>query len=122
MTGEPLLMRMREVLPERVLRARVGWVNLRARPRKLDALARVRSLVLTGGAPGGGRQVDALRHDQKMEAPKVARGVCRSARGRRITLMAFAEVRAAEGLRSRRSQKCARLNARALDVRRGARG
>lgn len=122
MTGEPLLMRMREVLPERVIRARVGWVNLRARPRKLDALALVRALVRTGGAPGGGRQVDVLRHDQKLEAPKVARGVCRCARGRRITLMAFAEVCAAEGLRSRRSQKCGRPKDCAHGVRRGACG
>ena len=79
MTGEPLLRMMSEVLPERVSRERVGWVNLRARPRKLDALALVRSLVLTGGTPGGGRQVDVLRHVQKLEAPKVARGPRRSA-------------------------------------------
>ena len=122
MTGEPLQRMMREVLPERVLRARVGWVNLRARRRELDALARVRALVRTGGTPGGGRQVDVLRHDQKLEAPKVARGVCRCACGRMIALMAFAEVRAAEGLRSRRSQRCARSNASARGVRRSARG
>ena len=41
--------------------------------------ALVRSLVLTGGTPGGGRQVDVLRHVQKLEAPKVARGPRRSA-------------------------------------------
>ncbi|MEY3211129.1 MAG: hypothetical protein RIT28_1610 [Pseudomonadota bacterium] len=96
MTGEQLLMMMSEVLPERVIRELVGWVNLQERQRKLDALALVRSLVLTGGTPGGGRQVDVLRHDQKLEAPKVARGVRRSARGPRFALTAFADLYAAE--------------------------
>jgi hypothetical protein len=73
-TGEQLQKMMSEVLPERVIRELVGTVNLQERQRKLDALALVRSLVLTGGTPGGGRQVDVLRHYQKLEAPKVARG------------------------------------------------
>ncbi|MBK7759929.1 MAG: hypothetical protein IPI35_26710 [Deltaproteobacteria bacterium] len=122
MTGEQLLMMMSEVLPERVSRERVGLVNLQERQRKLDALALVRSLVLTGGTPGGGRQVDVLRHVQKLEAPKVARGPRRSARARMIALTAFADLRAAECLRSRRLQICARPNVRAHGVCRSARG
>ena len=122
MAGEQLLMMMSEVLPERVSRERVGLVNLQERPRKLDALALVRSLVLTGGTPGGGRQVDVLRHVQKLEAPKVARGVRRSARGRMIALTASADLRSAECSRSRRLQIWARPNDCAHGVRRSARG
>lgn len=74
MTGAELETMLHMVLPEEEIRSLADAVCLQQRHRKMDVVALVRALVLTGGTPGGGRQADALRAYLEQGAPNVVRG------------------------------------------------
>ena len=61
MDGTILRNRLESLLPEATITAAVLATGFQQRQRKLDPVALVRALVLSGGTPDGGRQADALR-------------------------------------------------------------
>lgn len=74
MTGNLLRTMLETVLPEAEIAAAVRATGFQQRERKLDPVALVRALVLSGGTPDGGRQVDALRAYLEQGVPRVVRG------------------------------------------------
>jgi len=74
MTGNLLRTMLETVLPEAEIAAGVRATGFQQRERKLDPVALVRALVLSGGTPDGGRQVDALRAYLEQGVPRVVRG------------------------------------------------
>lgn len=74
MTGELLRTMLETILPEAEIAAGVRATGFQRRERKLDPVALVRALVLSGGTPDGGRQVDALRAYLEQGVPRVVRG------------------------------------------------
>lgn len=74
MTGDQLRTMLETILPEGEIAAAVRATGFQQRLRKLDAVALVRALVLSGGTPDGGRQADALRAYLEQDVPGVARG------------------------------------------------
>ena len=74
MTGDLLRTMLETILPEGEIAEAVRATGFQQRQRKLDAVALVRALVLSGGTPDGGRQADALRAYLEQGVPGVARG------------------------------------------------
>lgn len=74
MHGEQLKAMLEAVMPDGLIRETVRQLGFQQRQRKLDPVALIRALVLTGGTPSGGRQADALRAYLEQGASKVVRG------------------------------------------------
>jgi hypothetical protein len=65
---------LESILPAPTITAAVLATGFQRRHRKLDPIALVRALVLSGGTPDGGRQADALRAYLEQGVPAVVRG------------------------------------------------
>ena len=74
MNGQLLCTLLETILPEQEIVDAVRATGFQQRQRKLDPVALVRALVLSGGTPDGGRQVDALRAYLEQGVPGVVRG------------------------------------------------
>jgi hypothetical protein len=74
LNGKDLRSMLDSVMPVDVIEAAVRATGFQQRQRKLDPIALIRALVLSGGTPDGGRQADALRAYLEQGVPRVARG------------------------------------------------
>ena len=81
-TGGGLREVFETILPEDVLMAAVRAAGLQERERKLDALALLRSMVISASTGYGGRQADAMKLYFQSGTKKVVRGAFYSWFGR----------------------------------------
>lgn len=74
LTGADVREIFEAVLPEAALREAMMAAQFQQRERKLDALALLRTTILTAASGSGGRQADVMKAYFRSGAPKVVRG------------------------------------------------